>query len=248
MPTKRRVRKVRPRRGMRFRRRYAARKRIIPRGLRQAVIPMSREKTFFVNTKNALPTGFAYGTASGYHTLQWSQAFTMDTLPDITELTTVFRAYKLNCVIVTIQSLHSSSMFTSGSAPNYYGGNLICYAQKNRSNDALDTAITQDYWDQTPGKITRLITGNKSIRFKVYPKVLSSTLVTPSTGDAQQRRPSWTTTDAAGFSIPHHGLNMQFSLTDPTIPFDNAVVPDSTHAPMNLRVTMKYLFQLRGVH
>lgn len=220
----------------------------IAKGLRQAVIPMSREKTFFVNSKASLPTGWAFGQASGYHTIQWSQAFNMLQLPDITELTAVFKAYKLNCVVVSIQSLHNSSMFTSGSAQNYYGGNSIVYAQKNRTGSALDTNITQDYWDQNQGKITRLITGNKTIKFKIYPKISSNTFITSTSQTGVQRSAQWIETNTAGLSVPHHGMNLQFSLTDPTQAFDNVVYADATRAPLNYRVTMKYLFQLRGVH
>lgn len=231
-----------------FRRKRVFRKPAVSRGLRQAVIPMTREKTFFVNTKAALPAGFVYGQASGYHNIQWTQGFTMDQLPDITELSAVFKAYKLNCVIVTIQSLHNSSMFTSGSAVNYYGGNSLVYAQKNRTGQPLDTNVTQDYWDQQSAKITRLITGNRTIKFKIFPRMLNNTYITSSTQTATQRFPTWIETGPTGFSIPHYGMNMQFSLTDPSQAFDNAVVPDATRAPLNYRVTMKYLFQLRGVH
>ncbi len=223
-------------------------KRVVPRGLRQTIVPMQREKTIFVNSLATLPTGWAYGNASGYHTIQCSQSFTMDLLPDITEFAPVFKSYKLNCVMVTIRALHNSSMFTSGSAVNYYGGNLICYAQKNLTGTPLDSAITQDYWDQNNAKITKLITGNGTIRFKVYPKIQSETYITAVSATNAQRKPSWIATSTAGLSVPHYGLNMQFSLTDPTQVFSNSVVPDNTRAPINFRVTYKYLFQLRGVH
>ena len=80
-------------------------------------------------------------------------------------------------------------MYTSGSAQNYYGGNSIVYAQKNRTGAALDPSVTQDYWDQNQGKITRLITGNKSIRFKIYPKISSNTFLTSTTQTGVQRSP-----------------------------------------------------------
>ncbi len=193
------------------------------RGLRQQIVPMTREKTFFVNSKVALPTGWHFGQASGYHTIAWSQAFNMLQLPDITEISQVFKAFKLNCVVVTISQLHNSSMYTSGSGQNYYGGSSIVYAQKNRTGAALDPAVTQDYWDQNQGKITRLITGNNSIQFKIYPKISSNTFLTASTQTGVQRSPQWIETSTAGLSVPHHGMNMQFSYTDPSIPFDNVV-------------------------
>ena len=169
-------------------------------------------------------------------------------LPDISELTNVFKTYKLNCVIVSIQNLHNTSQFSSGSNQNYYGGNLICYAQKNRTASPLDTYITQDYWDQQQAKITKLITGGRTTVFKVYPKQLVNTAITGATHTNVQRSATWTSTNTTGLSVPHYGLNYQFSLTDPTLPFDNSVVPSSTNAPINLRITYKYLFQLRGVH
>lgn len=228
---------------------FIKRKSVIPRGMRQAVIPMTREKTIFLNSMSALPANFAYGQSTGYNTIQCSENFTMNMLPDITELTNVFKTYKLNCVIVTIQNLHNSSQYTSGSSQNYYGGNLICYAQKNRTASPLDTYITQDYWDQQQAKITKLITGGRTTVFKVYPKQLVNTAITGATHTNVQRSATWTSTNTTGLSVPHYGLNYQFSLTDPTLAFNNSVVTaNPPAAPINLRITYKYLFQLRGVH
>lgn len=242
--TRRSIRKRTSRRGT-FRRRTRS---TVPRGLRQAVIPMQRTKTVFINTANSLPAGWDYGTASGYHTLRNQQVFQLLDLPDTTEFQALFRTYKLNCVVVSINNLHNSSMFTSGSAQNYYVGNLICYAQKNLSGVGLDSAITQDYWDQQGAKITRLITGNKTLTFKVYPKMLRQNYLSDAANMTSQTSPTWNQTSVSGRGLPHYGLNMQFSYTDPGLPFNNAVVPDAAKAAINLRITYKYLFQLRGIH
>jgi len=230
-----------------YRKKNYRRKSIIPRGLRQALIPLTREITTFINTKNALPTGWVYGTAAGYNTLQHQDIFTMDKLPGVAEFAPIFKAYKLNCVMVSIQSLHNSSMYTSNSLNNYYGGNLLCYAQQARSGTPLDSAITQSYWDQIPAKKTFTLRGMKVHHIKVYPKVLSTTYISALSATTVQRQPGWFATSVAGLSVPHYGLNFQFSYIDPGLTFNTAVIPVST-APISFKITYKYLFQIRGIH
>lgn len=221
----------------------------VPRGMRQAIIPCSRDVTYFVNTDVGLPTNWHFGDAgSHYNTVAATQVFTMDMLTQHVEFGAMFRAYKLNCVIVTITSLHNTSQFTSGSAQNYYGGSLIVYAQKNLQGQPLETDIDQGYWDQIPAKKTFLLTGEKPLRFKVMPKQLGEVYVTSETATTVQRKPGWTTTAGAGMTVPHYGLNLQFSYTDPNLIFSTHATPSTVRPPLNFRVNYKYLFQLRGVH
>lgn len=254
MPYKKTYRKKKPYRKKRYVRKPRAS--VIPRGLRQGIIPLSREKTTFMNTMHALPTDWAYGSQGGvapgattYNTLQHEQIFQMSELADIAEFQPLFRSYKLNCVIVTILNLHQNSMFTSGSPQNYYGGNVLVYTQLNRTGEPLSDGITQSYWDQTSAKKTFILRGQRSHRFKIYPKVLSNTFITSTTSTTTQRKPGWIATSDAGLLVPHFGLNMQFSLTDPSLPFNNSVSPPTeATAPLNFKITYKYLFQMRGIH
>ncbi len=223
------------------------RRRAVPRGLRQAIMPFQREHTTFVNTKSTLPAGWSYGTAANYHTVRHTMVFSLSQLPDINEFFTLFKSYKLNCVVVKISMLHNSSMFTAGSNPNYYGGNLQVYAQKNTFGVALDSAITQDYWDQQAAKKSYLMTGNRVLTFKIYPKVMSKAYLDATHDMIVQKSPPWIPISTDGVALPHFGLNLQFSYVNPEIPFDNTAVPDSGRAPLNFKVQYKYLFQMRGV-
>jgi hypothetical protein len=234
-------------------RRRAARRKVIPRGLRPAIIPIQRDITMFVNTDapevdgSNLPTNWAYGTSgSHYNTVQCTQMFSLNMLANPDEFTSLFRAYKLNCVVVTITSLHNTSNFTAGSAQNYYGGNLIVYAEKNTQGIPLDTAIDQDYWDEIPSKKTMLLTGNRAKTFRVYPRILSATYVNPSTSMTVTRRPSWISTASNGLDVPHYGLNMQFSYTDPNLAFKR-VGQSTAAAPLNFRINYKFLMQLKHI-
>lgn len=250
MPYRRRPRvRKRPYRGRKkvLPRRPRYRRRVVPRGLRQAVIPFQREQVIFVNTKNALPGLWSYGTASGYHTIRNSMVFSLSQLPDITEFFTLFKSYKLNCVVVKIASLHNASQFTSGSAQNYYGANLQCYAEKNTFGLPLDSAITEDYWSQRPAKKSIILRGQRSHTFKIFPKVMNQVYLDSTHNMITQRSPPWIPLDTDGVSLPHFGLNMQFSCLDPSLAFDNSVTPDSGKAPINFKVTYKYYFQMRGV-
>lgn len=230
-----------------YKRKVYRKKKIIPRGLRQGVIPLQREITTFLNTANALPSGWAYGQVSGYNTLQHNQIFHMNDLPEITEMSPVFRAYRLNCILVSICNLHPSSMFTTGSPQNYYGGNVQVYTSLDRTGTPLDTSITQAYWDQLSAKRSFVMRGQKTHYFKIYPKILSNTYISSITQTTTQRRPGWIATSTAGLSVPHFGMNFQFSLLDPSLAFNNYVVPQAA-APLNFKITYRYLFQMRGVH
>ena len=219
-----------------------------PRGLRMSVMGFQREKSYFINTSDAvgsLPLNWAFGTYSGYHTLQCSQVFNMQQLPGINELVPVFKMYKLNCIVVRLESLHNSSHFTAGSAANYYGGNMVVQVQKNLTGHPLDTNITEDYWNQNSAKKTKFITGNRPIFFKVYPKIASVTYMDPSTTTGSVVRPKWAATSVAGFAIPHFGLNLQISYTNPAIPFATAGI--TTVPPLIFKITYRYYFQMRGV-
>lgn len=220
--------------------------RAVPRSLRPQTIGLVREHTTFLNTKYALPTHWQYGSVTGYHTLQNNMVFTLGDLPQISELYPVFKVYKLNCIIVSICNLHNSSMYTTGSSQNYYGANVLCYVEQSLNGKALDTAITQDYWDQRPAKKQIILRGQKNHTFKIYPKVMSNTFITSATQTTIQRKPGWLTLSNDGVSVPHYGLNLQFSALDPKLPFDNLVVPESA-APMNFKITYRYLFQVRGL-
>lgn len=225
-------------------------RRVIPRGLRLAVIPIQRDITHFVNSDyGALPTGWAFGTAgSHYHTIQCTQVFRLDMLDDTTDFSNLFKMYKLNCVIVTLTPLHGQSYAngTTTSSQTYFGGNIICYAQKNLEGVALDTGIEQGYWDQTPAKKTYNITSNRSKTFKIYPKVLSQVYLTDTTNQTQSKSSGWLPTTTTGMEVPHYGLNMQFSWADPNIDF-RTTGSSTTSAPINFRVNYKFLMQLRGV-
>ena len=246
MPFRRKTVKRKP-----IRRRVYRKKKVVrvQRGMRMAVMGFTREKAYFINTLDAagtLPLNWAFGTHSGYHTLQCSQVFNMQQLSGVNELIPVFKMYKLNCVVARIESLHNTSNYTTGSALNYYGGNIVVHAQKNLTGHPLDTNITEDYWNQNSAKQTKLLIGNRPIFFKVYPKQANITYLDPSTTTSTVKKPAWGSTNVAGFGIPHFGLNMQFSYTNPAIAFGTASSP-STGAPLVFRVTYKYYFQMRGV-
>ena len=223
------------------------RRRTVPRGLRQAVIPFQREQVVFINTNEALPGLWSYGTASGYNTVRNSMIFSLNQLPDITEFFTLFKSYRLNCIIVKIASLHNSSMYTAGSAPNYYGGNIAVYAEKNLYGLPLDSAITQDYWSQTQAKRSFVMRGNRELTFKIYPKVNNKVYLDSTHDMVVQKSPPWIPLSSDGANLPHYGLNLQFSFIDPSLQFGSSVNGLTTVPPMNFRVTYKYLFQMRGV-
>lgn len=224
-------------------------KKSVPRGLRQAILPFQREKTFFIDTSapvGDLPTGWTFGTfGSTYNTLQCSQQFHLQDLPGVNEFNTLFKTYKINCILVSITSIHNTSQFTTGSVANYYGANMIVHYAKNITGHPLDTAITEDYWNQLQAKRTKLMTGNSTIRFKIYPTISSITYIDAVTTTGSVRKPSWLATSVAGYSIPHFGLDMQFSYVNPAVSFQTAA--GGTGSPLMFRCTYKYLFQMRGV-
>lgn len=221
----------------------------VPRGLRQGIIPIQRDVTYFVNSDyGALPTNWAFGTAgSHYNTIQATQVFNLGMLENSSEFTNLFKHYKLNCVIVTITMLHNTSSFTAGSSQNYYGGNLIVYATKNSQGLPLDTAIEQGYWDQISAKKTITMTGMKPKVFKIYPKILKEAYLTASTSQTVSEKSGWLPTSSVGMDVPHYGLNMQFSYTDPNLAFKKVGVAGSV-APLNFRVNYKFLMQFKGIH
>lgn len=224
------------------------RSRVIPRGLRQAIVPFQREQTVFVNTADsALPGLWSYGTASGYNTVRNSMIFSMNQLPDITEFFTLFKSYKLNCIIVKIASLHNTSWGVGGSTQNAYGGNIALYAEKNTFGLPLDSAITQDYWSQRPAKKTYVMRGNRTLTFKIFPKVNNKVYLDSTHDMIVQKSPPWVPLSTDGANLPHYGLNLQFSWLDPSLQFHTHANGLTTVPPMNFRVTYKYLFQMRGV-
>jgi len=240
----RRPPKKNPRRGLRARR---PRRRVVPRGLRQAVIPFQREQVVYVNTNDMLPGLWSYGTATNYHTVRNSMIFSLNQLPDITEFFTLFKSYRLNCIVVKIASLHNSSQYTAGSAPNYYGGNIAVMAEKNLYGLPLDSAVTQDYWSQTQAKKSFVMRGNRELTFKIFPKVNNKVYLDSTHDMVVQKSPPWIPVSTDGANLPHYGLNLQFSLLDPSLQFATSVNGLTNVPPMNFRVTYKYLFQMRGV-
>lgn len=239
-----------PRRPFR-RRRF--KKAILSRPLRPAILPLVRDITHFVNTDyGALPTDWAYGTAgSHYNTLQCNQKFKLSMLADTTEFSNLFKQYKINCVIVTITPLHDSNHANgAGSAlgPTYYGANVLCYSERNVTGASLDTAIEQDYWDQRPSKKTINIYSGRPRSFKIYPRILSELYLSAGNTEPTPRKSGWLPTSALGKEIPHFGLNMQFSWVDPNLQFRKSGDAASVaRAPMNFKVTYKYLMQFKGI-
>ena len=234
-------------------RRIRRKKAIISRPLRPAVIPLVRDITSFVDSSYpALPTGWNYGTAQDYNTLQCNHDFHLDQLPDTTEFSTIFKFYKLNCVIVTITPLVNSSQLngTLNQNPTYFGGNILSYSERNLSGQSLDTAITQDYWDQRPSKKTITLYNGKPRSFKMYPKVLSNVYLSEGNTVKAPRKSGWLPCTYTGMEIPHYGLNMQFSYIDPKIKFRKApTIPatDDGSAPLIFRVNYRYLMQFKGI-
>lgn len=250
MAIRRRVRARRPpkktgRRPVRARR---PRRRVVPRGLNPAIIPFQREQTVFVNTNATLPGLWSYGTASGYNTVRNSMIFSLNQLPNISEFFTLFKSYRLNCIIVKITSLHNSSSYTAGSAPNYYGGNIAVFAEKNTYGLPLDSAITQDYWSERQAKKSYVMRGNRTLTFKIWPKVNNKVYLDSTHDMVVQKSPPWIPVSTDGCNLPHYGLNLQFSMLDPSLQFATSVNGLTNVPPMNFRVTYKYLFQMRGVH
>ena len=246
MPFKKKTyRKKRP-----YRKRVYRKKPMIPRGLRQAIMPLQRDITHFVNTTvGALPTGWAFGTAgTHYNTIQCSQVFHLGMLDSTTDFSNIFQQYKLNCVIVSITNLHNSNQAngTSTSSQVYFGGNIVGYAEKNMQGGTLDTAIEQGYWDQRPGKKTFTLPNSRPRVFKIYPKILVPSYLTATTTQTQPRKSGWLPTTTSGMEIPHYGLNMQFSYVDPNQRF-RKVSETITNAPINFRVNYKFLMQFKGI-
>lgn len=226
-------------------------RRTIPRGLRQAVLPIQRDITHFVNSEAAeLPTGWQFGTAgTHYNTIQCNQVFKLAMLDSTDEFTNLFKMYKLNCVVVTITPLHNTSQAngTATSSQVYYGGNIIMYAEKNLQGYALDSNIEQGYWDQTPAKKTYQLNGPRPKTFKIFPKILSPTYLTDTTTQTQSKQPGWLPTSTTGLEVPHYGINMQFTWVDPSMDF-RRFGETITAAPMNFRVNYKFLMQFRGLN
>lgn len=244
----------RPARKPPFRRRRAFRKKaVISKPLRPATLPLVRDITNFVNTEYAaLPTGWAYGTAgTHYNTLQANQVFKLSMLDDTTEFSNLFKFYKINCVIVTITPLHSSN-YANGAgtalSQTYYGANVLAYSERNVSGTSLDTAIEQSYWDQRPSKKTITLWNGRPRSFKIYPKILSELYLSAGNTVSGPKKSGWLPTTALGKEIPHFGLNMQFSWIDPNQAFRKSSDPtNASIAPMNFRVTYKYLMQFKGI-
>lgn len=236
------------------RRKRPIRKRaMISRPLRPATLPLVRDITNFVNTDYpSLPTGWAYGTAgSHYNTLQCNQMFKLSMLDNTTEFSNLFKMYKINCVIVTITPLHSNNHANgAGSAlgPTYYGANVLAYSERNVTGVTLDTAIEQGYWDQRPSKKTITLYNGRPRSFKIYPKILSELYLSAGNTEAAPKKSGWLPTTALGKEIPHFGLNMQFSWVDPNLAFrKSGDAASAARAPMNFRVSYKYLMQFKGI-
>ena len=233
-----------------FRRRYSKWKpRINSRPLRPATLPLVRDITHFVDSGYpVLPTDWAFGTATDYNTMQLNQKFHLSQLPETDEFTNLFKMYKLNCVVVTITPLHNTSQAngTTTSSPVYFGGTIIAYSERNVTGQVLDTAITQDYWDQRPSKKTITMAGGRPKSFKIYPKILSEIYLSEGNTQAVPKSSGWLPTTTLGKQIPHYGLNMQFSWVDPKFPFHKSG-GTSTEAPMNFRVNYKYYMQFKGL-
>lgn len=223
---------------------------IIPRPLRPAVLPLSRDLTQYIDTAYpALPTGWAFGTAgTHYNTIQCNQKFHLSQLDATTEYSNLFKMYKLNCVIVTITPLHNTSQSngTHTSTQTYFGGSIIGYSEKNVTGASLDTAIEQDYWDQRPSKKTITFYNGKPRSFKIYPKILSEIYLSEGNTQKVPRKSGWLPTTTLGKEIPHYGLNMQFSYTDPRMSFHKDGETPAT-AAINFRINYKYLMQFKGL-
>lgn len=237
-----------------WKKRYHNRKRysIIPRGIKRGTFPVRREMTYFVSTNQSesIPDNWHLSDAPtgdlSENYIMGTQVFAMSELPNFEEFTGLWKEYKLNCVLVTITPLWNSNYQSAhDNGIDYrppYGAQLMCQWKNNKEGVGIDSAFLNSDWNQYQAKKRKVISNGRSIKFKVFPKLLNR-IQTGATSSISLGHSSYLPTTQP--EVSHYGLDFAFSWVDPRMRFGR---PDDGAMPIRFRVDYRYYMTLRGIH
>ena len=225
----------------------------IAKGLRQSIIPFKRTMSQIIDTNQTsnLPHNWAVssGDVTGYHALLGTQIFQLSQLPEFNNIQNMYKWYKINCVVIKLYPCYTSNVpngaTSISSSQSYQGQNLICTYTKNQSGTGLSSTIDNDYWLTQQARKTRIITGNRPITFKVFPKLLNEVYSSITNTDYTLMRPKFISTNEP--STPFFGLDMAFTLTDYNDPFQVDLAANY-RTPIKFRMDCTYYLSLKGTH
>lgn len=161
--------------------------------------------TFTFNDANNL---MYCATPAGIGTSYFSYAgcFNLNDVPNSSEFTALFDAYRINCVVfriypVATESATAGSASTSGPAQNGWIHSVIDY-----DDYAVITAsdVGMDELRQYPSYKVKNLASYRPIKRKIYPKLLMAGQSTGGFNMAIQQRPKWI--DQANPSCLHYGF------------------------------------------
>lgn len=225
-------------------------KKVVPKGLRQAQVPIKRTLTYIVDSSQPtnLPADWALSASdtTGYHAILSTQVFQLSQLPGYTNIINLFQYYKINCIIVKIFPCYSTSIANgAATSQSYQGQNIMVNYEKNQTGTAISTTIDDEYWAQRPARGRKIITGRRPLKFKVYPKLLNEVYSSLTNTDYTLMKPKWIATNEV--STPHFGLNMAFSFVDTNDPIALAANSSTTNTtPVKFRIEYDFLMSFKG--
>ena len=224
----------------------------IGRGLRQSIIPFKRTVCQVIDTDQTtnFPQNWSMtaGTLTGYHALLATQIFQLSQLPEYQNIVNMYKWYKINCVVVKIYPCYSSTHQTGNTATplgTYFGQNMLITYTKNNTGNQLSTNIDNDWWMTQQARKQKILTGNKPVIFKVYPKLINEVYSSLTNTDYTLMKPKFISTEEP--STPFFGLDMAFSNVD----FNDVIrVNDEPNytTPLKFRMDMTYYMSLKGTH
>lgn len=223
----------------------------IGRGLKQSVIPFKRTVTQILDTDQTtnFPNNWAMssGDITGYYALLGTQVFQLSQLPEVANITNMYKWYKINCVVIKLYPCYTNSVANGATSisnsQSYQGQNIICTYTKNMTGVGLSSTIDNNYWLTQQARKTKIITGNRPLIFKVFPKLLNEVYSSISNTDYSLMKPKFIATTET--STPHYGLDMAFTFTDFNDP-PRVDLAANYRTPIKFRMDMTYYLQLKG--
>lgn len=223
------------------------------RGLSQRIVPFKRTVSQIVDTDQIanLPANYSMSNfaVTGYSAVLGTQVFTLNQLPEYANLQNLYKFYKINCVVIKLYPCYNNTVpngaTSISNSASYQGQNIMVTYVQNQTGTGISTSIDNNYWMTQTGRKQRMLTGNRPITIKVYPKIQNEIYSSLTNTDYSLMKPRFISTTED--STPHYGLDMAFNFTD----YNDRIRENfsSTYTtPVKFRMDMTYYLQLKGTH
>lgn len=223
------------------------------RGISNRIIPFKRTVSQIIDTDTlaSFPSDYAMSNhiLSGYSAVLGTQIFKFSALPEFANLAALYKFYKISCIVVTLYPCYSQTVVngatTIANSASYQGQNIMCTYVQNQNGIGISSSIDNNYWMTQTARKQKIITGNRPVRFKVYPKIQSEIYASLTNTDYALQKPRFISTTET--NTPHYGLDMAFTFTDYSDVIRENFANDYT-TPIKFRMDMTYYMQLKGTH